>query len=75
MSEHGEPHTPKEIAEDRIARTVRDGWLCITELCTAYTDPIAAPSVVDHEDDLWSMKNKLDFLLTAIDATRLKRAG
>lgn len=70
MSENGEPQTPKEIAEHRVAMAVRDGWLAIGELCRLRNDPICAPFVAEHESDLWSIQTQVSLLLSDIETSR-----
>ena len=64
----GEPQTPKEIAEHKVEMAVRDAWLATAELYKLRLDPIAAPFVSKAEGDLWSIKTRVDLLLSEIKA-------
>lgn len=70
MSENGEPRSPKEIAEHKVAMAVRDGWLAIGELCRLRNDPIAASFVAEHEVDLWSIQTQVSLILSDIETSR-----
>lgn len=65
-----EPFTPREIAQDKVARAVRDCWLASAELYKLRLDPIAAPLVAKEEGELWSIKTRVDALITEIRMER-----
>lgn len=63
----GEPETPKEIAEHKVAMAVRDAWLATSELVKLKAqDPHAGPLLIKAEGDLWSIKTRIDLLLSEI---------
>lgn len=64
---------PKEQAEIKVDYAIRDAWLAITEAHKLMNDPVARPYVMKQRADLWSMKTKLDLLLSAIDAIESKK--
>jgi hypothetical protein len=64
----GEPFTPKEMAEHKVAMAVRDCWLASAELFKLRCDPIAAPFVAAAEGDLWSIKGRVDSIISEIRA-------
>lgn len=70
MSENGEPRTPKEIAEHKVAMAVRDCWLAMGELCRLRNDPIAGEFVAVHETDLWSIQTQVALVLSDIETSR-----
>lgn len=72
MSENGEPRTPKEIAEHKVAMAVRDCWLAMGELCRLQNDPVSAPFVAEHETDLWSIQTQVALVLSDIETSRGK---
>jgi len=64
----GEPQTPREIAEHKVAMAVSDAWLATAELVKLRSDPIAreffGPRI---EGDLWSIWTRV---ATVIDDLR-----
>jgi hypothetical protein len=70
-----EDFTPREQAEVKAERAVRDAWLAVTEACNLHKDPIARPVIERQFDDLMSMRTKLDFLCSAIDVSRERSAA
>lgn len=70
MSENGEPSTPREEAEHKVAMAVRDAWLAIGEVAKLRNDPVAAAFVADHETDLWSIQTQCVFVLADIETSR-----
>lgn len=65
----GEPETPREIAEHKVAMAVRDAWLATSELVKLKAqDPFARPLIIKAEGDLWSIKTRVDLLLSEIRA-------
>jgi hypothetical protein len=72
MSENGEPRTPKEIAEHKVAMAVRDCWLAMGELCRLRNDPEAGEFVAAHESDLWSIRTQVALVLSDIETSREK---
>lgn len=67
MSEAGQAFTPKEEVEIKAEMAVRDAWLAVTDVCNLHSDPLARPIIRRQEADLWSIKNKIDLLLTALE--------
>lgn len=68
------PKTPKEIAEHKVAMAVRDGWLATAELFQLRCDPVAAQFFsAKVEADLWSMKMRLDTIISEIRAEHGER--
>jgi hypothetical protein len=61
-----EPQTPKEIAEHKVAMAVRDCWLASAEIFKLHCDPIAAPFLTKAEGDLWSIKSRVDQVISEI---------
>lgn len=68
----GEPQTPKEIAEHKVAMAVRDGWLAMGELMRLRRDPFAAEFIADHEGDILSLQFQCTLILADIDVTANK---
>lgn len=68
MSTVEEPKTPKEIAEVRVDRAVRDAWLAMNELAGLRNDPVAAPYVAEQTRHLSSIKTNVDLILSHIEA-------
>lgn len=66
MSTEDEPKTPKEIAQVKVERAVRDAWLAMQELVTLEGDPIAAPFIKTQESEIWAIKTKTDLVLSHI---------
>ena len=69
MSENGEPHTPREMAEEKAERTVRDAWLAVTAASKMFNDPVSREFIENQRDDIMSMKTKLDFLASCVMET------
>lgn len=68
MSE--EPQTPKEIAQYKVEMAVRDAWLATAELLNLRNDPIARDFFTARvEGDIWSMKSRIDLLISELRAT------
>jgi hypothetical protein len=65
----GEPETPKEIAQYKVEMAARDAWLATAELIKLRSDPVAhdffTPKI---EADLWSIKNRVDLLISELRA-------
>lgn len=68
MDADGEPRSPKEIAEHKVAMAVRDCYLASADLYRLRLDPIAAPFVAAQEGELWSVKTRMDLLISEIRA-------
>lgn len=68
MSENGEPLTPAEEAQHKVALAVRDCYLASAELYRLRLDPIAAPFVAREEGELWAVKTRMDLLISEIRA-------
>lgn len=65
----GEPQTPKEIAEHKVAMAVRDCWLASAELLALRSsNPHASQFINKSEGDLWSIKLRVDALIEEIRA-------
>jgi hypothetical protein len=69
----GEPLTPKEIAEHKVGMAIRDAWLASAGLFKLRCDPIAAPFVAKAEGDLWSIKLRIDAMISEIRAEHGER--
>lgn len=65
----GEPQTPKEIAQVKVEMAARDAWLATSELVKLRSDPIASEFVAKVEGDLWSIKTRVDTLISELRAT------
>ncbi len=64
------PMTPKELAEVKVDHAVRDCWLASAELVKLKAQDVhAAPFILRAEGDLWSIKLRIDLLLSEIRAT------
>lgn len=63
-----EPRTPKEIAEVRVDRAVRDAWLAMNELVGLENDPDAASYVAKQLRHLSSIKTNVDLILSHAQA-------
>jgi hypothetical protein len=65
----GEPQTPKEQAQYKVEMAARDAWLATAELIKLRSDPVAhdffTPKI---EADLWSIKNRVDLLISELRA-------
>jgi hypothetical protein len=66
MSENGEHFTPREEAQIKAERTVRDAWLAVTTASKMFSDPVSRPYIENCRDDILSMRTKLDLLASAI---------
>jgi hypothetical protein len=64
-----EPQTPKEIAQYKVEMAARDAWLATSELVKLRSDPIAGEFVARVEGDLWSIKTRVDTLISELRAT------
>jgi hypothetical protein len=64
-----EPQTPKEIAQYKVEMAARDAWLATAELVKLRADPIAADFFTPKvEADLWSIKGRVDLLISELRA-------
>lgn len=64
-----EPRTPKEIAQYKVEMAARDAWLATAELVKLRADTIAAPCFTPKvEADLWSIKGRIDLLISELRA-------
>jgi hypothetical protein len=64
-----EPQTPREQAQYKVEMAARDAWLATAELVKLRSDPIAAPCFTPKiEADLWSMKSRIDLLISELRA-------
>jgi len=68
-----EPQTPKEIAQDKVARAVRDCWLASAELFKLRLDPLSADMVAKEEGELWAIKTRIDAVISEIRAEHGKQ--
>ncbi len=66
----GEPFSPKEVAEYRVAMAVRDCFLASGEIYKLRCDRIAGPFIAQAEADLWTIKRRIDEMLTEIRIDR-----
>ena len=66
MSENGEHFTPREEAQIKAERTVRDAWLAVTAASKMFNDPATRDLIEQQADDILSMRTKLDLLASAI---------
>ena len=66
MSENGEHFTPREEAQIKAERTVRDAWLAVTTASKMFNDPTTRDLIEAQRDDIMSMKTKLDFLASCV---------
>jgi hypothetical protein len=65
----GEPQTPKEQAQYKVEMAARDAWLATAELVKLRADAIAAPCFTPKvEADLWSIKGRIDLLISELRA-------
>jgi len=65
-----EPQTPQEIAQYKVEMAARDAWLATAELVKLRADTIAAPFFTPRvEADLWSIKGRIDLLISELRAT------
>jgi hypothetical protein len=63
------PQTPKEIAQYKVEMAARDAWLATAELVKLRADAIAAPCFTPKvEADLWSIKSRVDLLISELRA-------
>jgi hypothetical protein len=64
-----EPQTPREIAQVKVEMAARDAWLATAELVKLRADAIAAPCFTPKvEADLWSIKGRIDLLISELRA-------
>jgi hypothetical protein len=64
-----EPQTPKEIAQYKVEMAARDAWLATAELVKLRADAVAAPCFTPKvEADLWSIKGRIDLLISELRA-------
>jgi hypothetical protein len=65
----GEPETPKEVAQYKVEMAARDAWLATAELVKLRSDAIASDCFTPKiEADLWSIKNRVDLLISELRA-------
>jgi hypothetical protein len=65
----GEPQTPQEQAQYKVEMAARDAWLATAELVKLRADAIAAPCFTPKvEADLWSIKGRIDLLISELRA-------
>lgn len=64
----GEPTNPQEIAQDRVARAVRDAYVATAELYKLRLDPLTAPLLAKEEGELWSIHGRVKTVLDEIRA-------
>ena len=64
MSE--EPNTPEELAQDRVARAVRDAWLASAELYRLRLNPETARFLAKEEGELWSIHGRVKSIIDEI---------
>lgn len=64
-----EPQTPREQAQYKVEMAARDAWLATAELVKLRADPIAASCFTPKvEADLWSIKGRIDLLISELRA-------
>ncbi len=64
-----EPRTPREQAQYKVEMAARDAWLATAELVKLRSDAIAAPCFTPAvEADLWSIKGRIDLLISELRA-------
>lgn len=64
-----EPQTPKEIAQYKVEMAAQDAWLATAELVKLRSDAIAAECFTPKvEADLWSIKSRVDLLISELRA-------
>jgi len=65
----GEPQTPKEQAQYKVEMAARDAWLATAELVKLRADAIASDCFTPKiEADLWSIKSRVDLLISELRA-------
>jgi len=64
MSE--EPTTPFEIAQDQVARAVRDAYMATAELYRLRLNPETASLLAKEEGELWSIHGRVKSVLDEI---------
>jgi hypothetical protein len=66
MNETGEPITSHELAQDQVARAVRDAWLASAELYRLRLNPETARFLAREEGELWSIHGRVKSVLDEI---------
>lgn len=64
----GEPSSPQELAQDQVARAVRDAYMATAELYRLRLDPLTAPLLAKEEGELWSIHGRVKTVLDEIRA-------
>lgn len=64
----GEPESPQEIAQDQVARIVRDAYVATAELYKLCLNPQTASLLAKEEGELWSIHGRVKSVLDEIRA-------
>lgn len=59
----GEPSSPQEIAEDRVARAVREAFESTSELYRLSLDPKTAALIAREAGEIWAIYARMDGLV------------
>jgi len=62
----GEPSTTKELAQDRVARVVREAFLATSELYALHLNAETSALVAKEEGEIWAMQGRIRSLLESI---------
>lgn len=62
----GEPSSPQELAQDQVARAVRDAYVATAELYRLRLNPLTAPLLAKEEGELWSIHGRVKTVLDEI---------
>jgi hypothetical protein len=63
-----EPSSPQDLAQDQVARAVRDAYMATAELYKLRIDPKTAALVAREEGELWAIQSRVTALLNEIRA-------
>ena len=64
--ETGEPSTAIEMAQDQVARAVRDAYVATAELYKLRLNPETARLLAKEEGELWSIHGRVKSVLDEI---------
>jgi hypothetical protein len=60
------PQTREELAQDQVARAVRDAWLASAELYRLRLNPETALLLAKEEGELWSIHSRVKSIIDEI---------
>jgi hypothetical protein len=64
----GEPSSQEDMAQDQVARAVRDAYVATAELYKLRLNPLTASLLAKEEGELWSIHGRVKTVLDEIRA-------